>query len=89
MKIDTSRSEINSGFYYSSAEQREKLVASERAFTDEKCRKIVEFKNSVCQGTDKGFVVLNQKGLDPLTLDIFAKNGILGLRRVKRRNMER
>jgi T-complex protein 1 subunit zeta len=37
----------------------------------------------------KNFVVLNQKGIDPLSLDILAKNGILALRRAKRRNMER
>lgn len=30
--------EVSSGFYYSSAEEREKLVASERKFTDEKVR---------------------------------------------------
>ena len=37
----------------------------------------------------KNFVVINQKGIDPLSLDILAKNGILALRRAKRRNMER
>ena len=35
------------------------------------------------------FVVLNQKGIDPLSLDLLAKEGILGLRRAKKRNMER
>jgi T-complex protein 1 subunit zeta len=88
-------SEVNSGFFYSSAEQREKLVESERKFTDERVKKIVELKNLVCdQAVDskekrKGFVVINQKGIDPLSLDILAKNGILALRRAKRRNMER
>jgi len=88
-------SEVNSGFFYSSAEQREKLVEYERKFTDERVKKIVELKNLVCdQAVDskekrKGFVVLNQKGIDPLSLDILAKNGILALRRAKRRNMER
>jgi T-complex protein 1 subunit zeta len=33
--------------------------------------------------------MLNQKGIDPLSLDILAKNGILALRRAKRRNMKR
>ena len=86
---------MNSGFFYSSAEQREKLVESERKFTDEKVKKVVELKNRVCdQAVDskekrKNFVVINQKGIDPLSLDILAKNGILALRRAKRRNMER
>ena len=43
----------------------------------------------VCDGTDKNFVVINMKGIDPMSLDIFAKEGIVALRRAKRRNMER
>jgi T-complex protein 1 subunit zeta len=38
---------------------------------------------------DKGFVVINQKGIDPISLDMLAKEGIIGLRRAKKRNMER
>ncbi|TFK54087.1 chaperonin-containing T-complex zeta subunit Cct6 [Heliocybe sulcata] len=95
VSLEYEKTEVNSGFFYSSAEQREKLVESERKFTDAKCRKIVEFKNMVCdQAVDskekkKNFVVINQKGIDPMSLDILAKNGILALRRAKRRNMER
>jgi T-complex protein 1 subunit zeta len=90
VSLEYEKSEINSGFYYSSAEQRDKLVASERRFVDEKLRKIVALKNEVC-GDDpkKSFVVINQKGIDPLSLDVLVKNGILALRRAKRRNMER
>jgi T-complex protein 1 subunit zeta len=88
-------SEVNSGFFYASAEQREKLVESERRHVDVKVKKIVDLKNLVCdQAVDakekkKNFVVINQKGIDPLSLDILAKNGIFALRRAKRRNMER
>ncbi|KAF8502041.1 T-complex protein 1 zeta subunit [Russula emetica] len=95
VSLEYEKTEVNSGFFYSSAEQREKLVESERKFTDERVKKIVELKNLVCdQAVDskekrKNFVVLNQKGIDPLSLDILAKNGILALRRAKRRNMER
>ncbi|KAL8742408.1 MAG: hypothetical protein Q9190_005104 [Brigantiaea leucoxantha] len=90
VSLEYEKSEVNSGFYYSSAQQREKLVESERRFVDEKLRKIVELKKEVC-GNDpkKGFVVINQKGIDPLSLDILVKNGIFALRRAKRRNMER
>jgi len=97
-----SLSEVNSSFFYSTAEQREKLVESERRFTDAKVKKIIELKNLVCdQAVDddndnsqgkkkkKNFVVINQKGIDPMSLDLLAKNGILALRRAKRRNMER
>lgn len=88
-------SEVNSGFFYSSAEQREKLVESERRFVDAKLKKIVELKNLVCDQAvgakekPKGFVLINQKGIDPLSLDVLVKNGISALRRAKRRNMER
>ncbi|KAI9631269.1 hypothetical protein KEM48_014511 [Puccinia striiformis f. sp. tritici PST-130] len=96
--------EVNSGFFYSSAEQREKLVESERKFIDNRVKKIIELKRRVCDSEinlealakgeqpkekPKGFVVLNQKGIDPLSLDMLAKAGILALRRAKRRNMER
>jgi T-complex protein 1 subunit zeta len=95
VSLEYEKTEINSGFFYSSSEQREKLVEAERKFVDEKVKKIVELKNLVCdqavEGKEKkkNFVVLNQKGIDPLSLDILAKNGILALRRAKRRNMER
>lgn len=90
VSLEYEKSEINSGFYYSNAEQRDKLVESERKFVDSKLQKIVELKKQVC-GNDpkKGFVVINQKGIDPLSLDVLVKNGIVGLRRAKRRNMER
>lgn len=95
---------MNSGFFYSSADQREKLVESERKFIDNRVKKIIELKRRVCDAEinlealakgekpkekPKGFVVLNQKGIDPLSLDMLAKSGILALRRAKRRNMER
>ncbi len=41
---------MNAGFFYSSAEQREKLVDAERRFTDERCRKIIELKQQVLSG---------------------------------------
>ncbi|KAG0700725.1 chaperonin Cpn60/TCP-1 family [Suillus ampliporus] len=95
VSLEYEKTEVNSGFFYSSAEQREKLIESERRFVDAKVKKIVELKNLVCDqavgGNEKpnNFVVINQKGIDPLSLDILAKNGIFALRRAKRRNMER
>ena len=34
-------------------------------------------------------MLINQKGIDPICLDMLAKEGILSLRRAKKRNMER
>merc|ERR1719265_2583774 len=66
------------------------MVDSERKFTDDKVKKIIALKRSVCtEENKKNFVLLNQKGIDPPSLDMLAKEGIIALRRAKRRNMER
>ncbi|KAI4455326.1 chaperonin [Holotrichia oblita] len=66
-----------------------KLVQAEREFIDQRVKKVIELKRKLCNGTNKNFVVLNQKGIDPMSLDMLAKEGIIALRRAKRRNMER
>ncbi|KAJ6368344.1 hypothetical protein OIU78_000853 [Salix suchowensis] len=63
------------GFFYSNAEQREAMVAAERRQVDERVRKIIELKDKVCSGTDNNFVVINQKGIDPPSLDLLARAG--------------
>lgn len=80
---------MNSVFNYSSSEQRAKMVDAEHALVEERAKKIIALKRQVCDTEDKHFMVINQKGIDPIVLDMFAKEGILGLRRAKRRNMER
>merc|ERR1719281_1951368 len=90
VSLEYEKSEVSAGFFYSSAEQRDKLVESERKFTDEKVRKIVALKKKVCtEENKKTFVVINQKGIDPPSLEMLAREGIVALRRAKRRNMER
>lgn len=88
VSMEYEKTEISSAFYYSSAEEREKLVESERKFTDEKVKQVIAFKRSVCKPGET-FAIINQKGIDPLSLDMLAKEGIFALRRAKRRNMER
>jgi len=89
VSLEYEKTEVNSGFFYKSAEDREKLVVAERKFIEDRVAKIIDLKKKMCEGNDKSFVVINQKGIDPFSLDAFAKNGIMGLRRAKRRNMER
>lgn len=95
VSMEYEKTEVNSGFFYKSAEEREKLVAAERKFIDDRVQKVIDFKRKVCDdnsqgdGKKKNFVIINQKGIDPLSLDALAKEGILALRRAKRRNMER
>ena len=88
VSMEYEKTEISSGFYFSNATEREKLVASERKFTDEKVLKVIELKRKVCKDGET-FVVINQKGIDPVSLDMLAKEGIYAVRRAKRRNMER
>jgi T-complex protein 1 subunit zeta len=90
VSLEYEKTEVNSGFFYKSAEDREKLVIAERKFIEDRVAKIIELKKKVCDGTDKTFVVISQKGIDPMSLDdAFAKEGMMALRRAKRRNMER
>lgn len=100
VSLEYEKSETNASFVYSTAQERDELVAAERKFTDDKVRKIIDFKNALCPPDgDRSFVVINQKGIDPLSLDMLAKASlplflefqidILALRRAKRRNMER
>jgi T-complex protein 1 subunit zeta len=89
VSLEYEKTEVHSGFFWSSADQREKLIASERKFTDEKVQKIIDLKRKVCDGTDKNFVVINQKGIDPPSLELLARDGIVGIRRAKKRNGER
>ena len=81
-------SEVASGFFYSNAQEREKMVEAERKFTDEKVKQLIDFKRTVCtEENGLKLVVINQKGIDPLSLDMLAKDGILALRRAKVRNL--
>jgi T-complex protein 1 subunit zeta len=47
ISLEYEKAEVNAGFFYSSAEQRESLVKAERAYTDERCRKVIELKKKV------------------------------------------
>ncbi len=59
VSLEYEKTEVHSGFFWSNADQREKLIASERAFTDDKVQKIIDFKKKLCDGTNKNFVVIN------------------------------
>merc|ERR1719369_2676907 len=90
VSLEYEKTEVNSGFFYKSAEDREKLVVAERKFIEDRVEKIIALKKKVCgDDKEKTFVVINQKGIDPMSLDALAKEGIMALRRAKRRNMER
>uniref|UniRef100_A0A8C9KHY2 Chaperonin containing TCP1 subunit 6B n=1 Tax=Panthera tigris altaica TaxID=74533 RepID=A0A8C9KHY2_PANTA len=76
VSLEYEKTEVSSGFFYKSAEEKEKLVKAERKFIEDRVQKIIDLKDKVC-------------GIDPFSLDALAKHGIVALRRAKRRNMER
>ncbi|MEN2495948.1 MAG: Chaperonin containing TCP1 subunit 6B [Marteilia pararefringens] len=88
VSFEYEKTEVNADVGYSSAQAREAMFKGEREFIDKRCQQVVDLKNQVCKG-NQGFVVLTMGGIDTHSLDIFAKHNILGLRRVKRRNLER
>ena len=59
VSLEYEKTEVHSGFFWSNADQREKLIASERQFTDDRVRQIVDFKEKLCKGTNKNFVIIN------------------------------
>uniref|UniRef100_A0A672GQT7 Chaperonin containing TCP1, subunit 6A (zeta 1) n=1 Tax=Salarias fasciatus TaxID=181472 RepID=A0A672GQT7_SALFA len=67
VSLEYEKTEVNSGFFYKSAGEREKLVAAERKFIEERVQKIIALKNKVCPNGEKGFVVINQKGEEKYT----------------------
>lgn len=63
VSLEYEKTETQSGFFYSSAEEREKLVESERKWLDERCKQVIDFKRSVCKDgevsktTHRGFFI--------------------------------
>ncbi len=49
--LNTARSEVNAGFFYKSASDREAMVVAERRFIDDRVDKIIALKKKVCDGT--------------------------------------
>lgn len=90
VSLEYEQSEVTSNFMYKNAGERENMVTAERKFTDDKVKQIVAFWRDVKEKhPGHTLLICNQKGIDPPSLDMLAKEGILGLRRAKRRNMER
>merc|ERR1719216_780894 len=88
LNLEWEHTEVNSAFFYKDANQREEMAKAERSFVDGRVMKIVEFKNAHLKD-DEQLVLINVGGIDPISLDILQRNNIMGIRRAKRRNMER
>eukprot|EP00796_Vickermania_ingenoplastis_P004193 gene4193-3031_t len=90
VSLEYEKSELATGFYYKDPEEKARMVQAERKMTDDRVRQIIALKKQVCtKENGRTFVVINQKGIDPIALEMLAKENIIALRRAKRRNMER
>ena len=49
VSFEYEKTEVQSGFFYSSAEEREQLVESERKWLDDRCKAVIDFKRSMCK----------------------------------------
>lgn len=47
ISLEFEKSEINAGFFYNNAEEREKLVAAERKVTNDKVQQVIDLKRKV------------------------------------------
>ncbi|KAB0338970.1 hypothetical protein FD754_024222 [Muntiacus muntjak] len=61
VSLEYEKTEVSSGFFYKTAEEKEKLVKAERKFIEDRVQKIIDLKDKVCAQSNKGFVVINQK----------------------------
>lgn len=58
---------MNSGLFYKTAAERERLLQAEREYINRRVLKIIELKKQVCDektvndGIQRGFVVVNSK----------------------------
>jgi len=88
INLEWEHTEVNSAFYYKDANQREDMAKAERQFVNNRVQKIIDFKNEVLKDGEQ-MVLINVGGLDPICLEMLQKADIMGIRRAKRRNMER
>ncbi|KAI3387667.1 hypothetical protein SNEBB_005271 [Seison nebaliae] len=90
VSLEFEKTEVNSSFFYKTAEERTQMVKCERHIIDKRIEKIISIQDQLkLNDKDARLVVINQKGIDPISLDQLARANILGIRRAKRRNMER
>ncbi|CAM9584139.1 unnamed protein product [Heterosigma akashiwo] len=67
VSFEYEKTEVQSGFFYSSAEQRERMVEAERKFTGDKASPTPPPPPArPCPKSAGRTVVINQKGIDPL-----------------------
>lgn len=86
--LEWEHTEVNSAFYYKDAGEREGMAKAERNYVNTRVQKIIDFRDRACKEGET-LCLINVGGIDPISLDMLQKADIMGIRRAKRRNMER
>lgn len=89
ISLEYEKPEINAQFVYNTSEKRDELLQSEHALIFERASAIAKFAIELKKQTNKNLIVINEKGIDPISLEVLANAKVPALRRAKRRNLER
>ena len=90
ISLEFAKPVVNTTMTYSTGDERQAMVAAERSHITAALDRIVALKDEVCASDPaRSFVLINEKGIDPPSLERLARAGIMALRRAKRRNMKR
>lgn len=89
ISLEYEKPEVNAQFVYRNAEQRDGLLQSEHALIFERASAIANFAIELKKQTNKNLILISEKGIDPISLEVLANANVLALRRAKRRNLER
>lgn len=86
MSFEYEKTEIHSQMHFRNVNEREEMIKSERIIVNRKIDKILYLKKNV-EASGRKLVLMTERGIDLPSLDRLS--GMLCLRRVKRRNLER
>ena len=89
LSLEYERTEINSSFLYSTTHKKGELAQKEREHSTRNATLIAQFADRMRRETGRRLLFVTDKGIDPHNLEILARHNVLGLRRAKRRNLER
>uniref|UniRef100_A0A452FLQ3 T-complex protein 1 subunit zeta n=1 Tax=Capra hircus TaxID=9925 RepID=A0A452FLQ3_CAPHI len=71
VSLEYEKTEVNSAFFYKSAEERDKLVKAEKKFIEDRVKKNNRPERKVCNDSDKGIIALlraKRRNMERLTL---------------------
>ena len=88
--LEKEKTEVNSSFAFHEASQYEEMALAERAVVKKKIALILELNQAIKKIEETAeLLLINYTGIDPTSLEELHDSGIEGIRRCKKRNLER